>query len=84
MDNSKLTMRYREADLDCALLHYRLQSHAPYEKDLFLPTPEALDEVWKEWKRLKVQVTELEAPDKVFALVKNHLEDFLDLSLIHI
>lgn len=78
MDNSKLTMRYREADLDCALLHYRLQSHAPYEKDLFLPTQEALDEVWKEWKRLKVQVTELEAPDKVFALVKNHLEDFLD------
>ena len=78
MENDTLTMRYREADRDCALLHYRLQSRAPYEEDLFLPTPEAVEEVRMEWKRLKNQVAELKAPDKVFALVKNHLTDFLD------
>ena len=78
MDHSALYMQYREADRDCALLQYRLQDHKPYEKGLFLPTKEAMEEAWREWRSLKERVESLEEPDEVFALVKNHLRDFLD------
>lgn len=78
MDFSALYMQYRETDRDCALLHYRLQNHKPYEKELFLPTKETMEAAWKEWKSLKERVESLEEPDQVFALVKNHLRDFLD------
>ena len=78
MDFSELYMQYRETDRDCALLHYRLQNHKPYEKELFLPTKGAMETAWKEWRSLKDRVESLEEPDQVFALVKNHLRDFLD------
>ena len=77
MDFSALYMQYRETDRDCALLHYRLQNHKPYEKELFLPTKETMEAAWKEWKSLKERVESLEEPDQVFALVKNHLREFL-------
>ena len=70
MDFSALYMQYRETDRDCALLHYRLQNHKPYEKELFLPTKETMEAAWKEWKSLKERVESLEEPDQVFALEK--------------
>lgn len=78
MNNTVLTMQYREADRDCALLHYRLSSHAPYEQELFVPTKDAVNDAREEWKRLQTQVDSLKEPDEVFSLVKHHLKDFLD------
>lgn len=78
MNHTVLTMQYREADRDCALLHYRLCNHAPYEKELFVPTKDAMNGARTEWKRLQAQVDSLETPDEVFSLVKSHLKDFLD------
>ena len=78
MEYSQLTQTYRELDRDCALLSYRLHNHKPYEKELFLPTREAMEAVTAEWNQLKQRVEALEEPDEVFALVKNHLKDFLD------
>ncbi len=78
MENSLLYMKYRELDRDCALLHYRLHNGKPYDKELFIPTKEALETARKEWESLKRRVDALEEPDGVFALVKGHLKDFLD------
>ena len=78
MDTAALTQCYRETDRDCALLWYRIHNHEPYDKELFLPTPEAMDDVRRAYNALRERVNALEEPDNVFGLVKNHLNDFLD------
>lgn len=78
MQYNLLTMKYRELDRDCALLHYRLHSHAPYEMELLVPTHTIMNQLWEQWNSLKNQIDNLDAPDRVFQLVKNHLKDFLD------
>ena len=78
MKNAELTTSYRELDRDLALLHDQLNCRRSFENVLFIPTDENLKIVHEKWEYLKKTLDNLDAPDNVYRLVKNHFNDFLD------
>lgn len=78
MENTELTLRYRELDRDCALLYYHLCGPNGWEERLFVPDGESLAAARERRQALASRLEALEAPDAVYGLVKGHLADFLD------
>lgn len=78
MDQSAMTRQYRELDRDCALLYYRIHSPNAFSPEVFVPDREAMERVREDWRDLGRRLEALEAPDRVYAVVKRHLSDFLD------
>ncbi len=78
MEQTELTMRYRELDRDCALLSYRINSPNRYFPQLFIPDEAAAAQAREDRQALCRRLEALEAPDAVYALVRRHLADFLD------
>lgn len=78
MKNEELTQMYRSLDQDLTHLYDQLNSRRDFEEILFLPTDENVAQARADWKTLKDRAEALDAPDPVYALLKNHFQDFLD------
>ncbi|MBO4288931.1 MAG: DUF885 family protein, partial [Lachnospiraceae bacterium] len=78
MGNQDLCMKYRELDRDIAELHYRLHSENIHENEIFIPTKENLFAASEALMGLRIRLSNLPAPDPVFAAVKHQFGDFLD------
>ncbi|MBQ5782458.1 MAG: DUF885 family protein [Oscillospiraceae bacterium] len=78
MNNQELIMKYRELDRDLAEFNGAINGYRRRGKKTFIPTQANVEQAWEEWKQLKARVEELEVPDGVFAVVKNHFADFID------
>lgn len=74
----ELTQRYRQADLACARIQYRLRGMRMFERETLAPDAEGKRELKTQWDAARAQVEALEAPDAVFRLMKQHFMDFLD------
>ena len=75
---NSLTQQYRQLDRDCALFYDRLNGKRNYEHTLFIPTEEAQLQGRRELEQLKQRGMALEAPDKVYAIIKQQILNFLD------
>lgn len=75
---TELNQKYQEMDKKLALLYYRLRSGECFEDELFLPTDEQMEKLWKRWQELEREVDALPAPDAVFTMMKGHFQDFCD------
>lgn len=78
MKNEELTQMYRSLDQDLTHLYDQLNSRRDFEEILFLPTDENVAQARADWQTLKDRAEALDAPDPVYALLKNHFQDFLD------
>ncbi len=78
MNNPELVMKYRELDKELAEFNGSINGYRRRGKKTFIPSEANIAAAKEEWKELKAKVEALEAPDAVFALVKNHFEDFID------
>ena len=78
MNNPELVMTYRELDKELAEFNGRISGYRRRGQKAFIPSEANVAAAKEEWKELKAKVEALEAPDAVFALVKNHFEDFID------
>lgn len=79
MDHQELIMQYRELDRDCALFYKHISGYDEEDKkEVFIPDENTMTKAWNTWKELKSRVEELPEPDRVFSLVKHHLQDFMD------
>ena len=76
MNNQELIMKYRELDRDLAEFNGAINGYRRRGKKTFIPTQANVEQAWEEWKQLKARVEELEVPDGVFAVVKNHFAIF--------
>lgn len=76
-ERAALAARFCEADLACARVAYRLRNQRMYERDVLLPDGGTRQDVEKQLLCARKQVSALEAPEPVFALMKRHYEDFL-------
>ena len=78
MKDEELTQMYRSLDQDLTHLYDQLNSRRDFEEILFLPTDENVAQARADWQMLKDRAEALDAPDPVYALLKNHFQDFLD------
>ena len=78
MDRLNLTEAYRKADLACAKVQYRLHGSHMYKRETLLPDSDTRVMLEKQLSDARAQVAALETPEPVFALLKNHFNDFLD------
>ncbi|WP_346662636.1 DUF885 family protein [uncultured Merdimonas sp.] len=75
MTDPKLTQMYRELDRDCACFARRLSGET---QGVFVPDPESEAQMRTELAGLRRRQQELKEPDRVYALVRHHMGDFLD------
>ncbi|MBR2264694.1 MAG: hypothetical protein IJ917_10225 [Firmicutes bacterium] len=74
MRNEILTQSYRELDRDIVLF----EGYGRKEKDLVIETPATQAETMERYEDLCHRAKEIEAPDPVYQLIKNHLNDYLE------
>lgn len=77
MTRDELTLRYRMLDNDIAMLAMKLKSIGPYETRLFLPLIESRETLLSECSTLLERVNSLEAPDRVYCLLRSRFREFL-------
>ncbi len=77
MSRKELTALYRRFDAECGRVADRIGADREYEPFLFLPTPEAKEEVQDRLSNLLERAESLPAPDAVFALLRNHFQEFI-------
>ncbi len=73
----ELRRRYRQFDAECARVENRVQANREYEPFLFVPTPKAKQEVLDTLANLMDRARELPTPDPVFALLRDHFQEFI-------
>lgn len=74
MRNETLTQIYRALDRDIVLF----EGYGRKEKDLVIETPATQAETMERYEDLCRRAKEIEAPDPVYQLIKNHLNDYLE------
>jgi len=77
MTEKELTRLYRQFDMECALVSDRVRSARSYEPFLFVPTPEAKEEISALLSQLLRRADSLPAPEPVFSFLKNHFIEYL-------
>lgn len=77
MTEKEVKKLYRQFDAECGRVADRVQANRESEPFLFIPTPQNQKEVLDILANLMDRARELPAPDRVFALLQNHLEEFV-------
>jgi len=77
LTEKEMRRMYRRFDAECAQVADRVGANREYEPFLFLPTPQAKMEVLDTLDDLMDRAGQLPAPDRVFALLQNHFEEFI-------
>lgn len=84
MERKQLVELYRDADLDCAKLHYRARGERMYERAPLPPRPDVRAQLERELAAARAAVDALPAPEPVFELMRGHMRDFLDGEALYI
>lgn len=79
-----LTMQYRQLDKACALLHDQIKGLRSFERELFLPTAANKLQFNQKIAILIAQGSALDAPDEVFAMMKEQILNFLTALSLHL
>ena len=74
MNQEALTMEYRQLDRDIVLF----EGYDRKEQDLVIETPLTQKDTMEKYEALCRRAREIEAPDPVYALLKNHFNDYLE------
>ncbi|MBP8613948.1 MAG: DUF885 family protein [Firmicutes bacterium] len=83
-DGAQLVELYRDFDEKCATCLDQIKSTRRYEKDLYVPSEETRRSAEKALEELLVENGELEAPDPVFEILKNHFDEFIREQISHL
>lgn len=75
---TELTHEYKALDRDCAMLYDRLRGARAFERESFLPTMLNEEKLFQELDSLYKRADDLDAPDSVYAIVKEQIINFLD------
>ena len=83
-DSVKLVQLYRDFDERCATCLDQIKSTRRYEKQLYVPSEETRKKAERALQELLAEAGELEAPDVVFEILKNHFDEFIREQLSHL
>ncbi len=82
----ELIVKYRELDQDCALLSYQMygEEYLIETRRYLIPTKEKQTELLRKAQELLKRVDALEAPSLKFETLKEHMQDFVNNTKMHI
>jgi len=83
-DSVKLVQLYRDFDERCATCLDQIKSTRRYEKQLYVPSEETRKNAERALQELLAEASELEAPDVVFEILKNHFDEFIREQMSHL
>lgn len=83
-DSVKLVQLYRDFDERCATCLDQIKSTRRYEKQLYVPSEETRKKAERALQELLAEASELEAPDVVFEILKNHFDEFIREQMSHL
>ena len=83
-DSVKLVQLYRDFDERCATCLDQIKSTRRYEKQLYVPSEETRKKAERALQELLAEAGELEAPDVVFEILKNHFDEFIREQMSHL
>jgi len=83
-DSVKLVQLYRDFDERCATCLDQIKSTRRYEKQLYVPSEETRKKAERALQDLLAEASELEAPDVVFEILKNHFDEFIREQMSHL
>ena len=83
-DSIKLVQLYRDFDERCATCLDQIKSTRRYEKQLYVPSEETRKKAERALQELLAEAGELEAPDVVFEILKNHFDEFIREQMSHL
>lgn len=83
-DSVKLVQLYRDFDERCATCLDQIKSTRRYEKQLYVPSEETRKNAERALQELLAEAGELEAPDVVFEILKNHFDEFIREQMSHL
>ncbi len=83
-DSVNLVQFYRDFDERCATCLDQIKSTRRYEKQLYVPSEETRKKAERALQELLAEAGELEAPDVVFEILKNHFDEFIREQMSHL